>query len=151
MIHYVKGDATQPIGTGPKVIAHICNDSGAWGAGFVLALSKRWAAPEVMYRRSVRNGRRLGYVNYVKVAPEIVVANMIAQGRPRPDGPLVRYDALATCLEDVGQWAETGQQASIHMPRIGCGIGGGEWSVVEKIIEERLAGIDVYVYDFEAT
>jgi len=36
MITYLVGDATQPQGEGVKVIAHICNDIGAWGAGFVI-------------------------------------------------------------------------------------------------------------------
>ena len=41
-IRYVTGDATRPEGEGPKIIVHICNDIGAWGRGFVLALSKRF-------------------------------------------------------------------------------------------------------------
>ena len=41
-ILYIKGDATAPIGSGVKVITHICNDIGGWGKGFVLALSKKW-------------------------------------------------------------------------------------------------------------
>jgi hypothetical protein len=40
-IQYIAGDATAPIGDGNKIIAHVCNDIGAWGAGFVLAISKR--------------------------------------------------------------------------------------------------------------
>lgn len=40
-IHYLKGDATNPVGPGPKIIAHICNDIAAWGKGFVLAVSMR--------------------------------------------------------------------------------------------------------------
>lgn len=40
-ILYIKGDATAPIGSGVKVITHICNDIGGWGKGFVLALSKK--------------------------------------------------------------------------------------------------------------
>jgi O-acetyl-ADP-ribose deacetylase (regulator of RNase III) len=41
-IFYMTGDATAPVGEGQKLIVHVCNDIGAWGAGFVLALSKRW-------------------------------------------------------------------------------------------------------------
>jgi O-acetyl-ADP-ribose deacetylase (regulator of RNase III) len=37
--------------------------------------------------------------------------------------------------------------ASIHAPRIGCGLAGGEWSKVEKIINETCNGIDVFIYD----
>lgn len=34
----------------------------------------------------------------------------------------------------------------IAMPKIGCGLGGGDWSVVSKIIEEY-AGFEVLVYE----
>ncbi len=40
-IRYIKGDATQPQAGGNKVIAHVCNDLGGWGKGFVMAISKR--------------------------------------------------------------------------------------------------------------
>ena len=46
MIHYLKADATAPQTEGNIIITHICNDIGAWGKGFVLALSKRWKTPE---------------------------------------------------------------------------------------------------------
>jgi hypothetical protein len=40
-IQYRIGDATAPTTDGNKFIAHICNDIGGWGKGFVLAISKR--------------------------------------------------------------------------------------------------------------
>ncbi|MGA3490465.1 hypothetical protein ACK8GG_20940, partial [Micromonosporaceae bacterium DT55] len=46
----IKGDATSPQAKGRKVIAHICNDLGGWGKGFVLAISRRWPEPERDYR-----------------------------------------------------------------------------------------------------
>ncbi|MBV9509840.1 MAG: Appr-1-p processing protein, partial [Caulobacteraceae bacterium] len=54
-ITYLKGDATQPTGKGNKIIAHICNDLGGWGKGFVLALSKRWPQPEAAFRQWYRD------------------------------------------------------------------------------------------------
>jgi hypothetical protein len=44
-LRYIVGDATAPEDR-PAVIAHVCNDVEAWGKGFVLALSRRWKAPE---------------------------------------------------------------------------------------------------------
>jgi len=40
---------------------------------------------------------------------------------------------------------------NIHMPRIGCGLAGGDWAIVEKIINETLIdkGVSVTVYDLE--
>lgn len=45
-ISYLKGDATNLVIPGNKIIVHICNDIGAWGKGFVLAVSKRWSESE---------------------------------------------------------------------------------------------------------
>ena len=49
----VVGDATDPQFSSISevaIIPHICNDQGGWGRGFVLALSKKWKAPERAYR-----------------------------------------------------------------------------------------------------
>ena len=54
-IIYLKGDATVPQAKGIKIIAHICNNLGGWGKGFVLAISKRCESPEKEYRRLHRN------------------------------------------------------------------------------------------------
>src|SRR5262249_13954931 len=54
-IQYLQGDATSPQAKGDKIIAHICNDLGGWGKGFVLAVSRRWSEPEASYREWHRN------------------------------------------------------------------------------------------------
>ena len=40
-IIYLKGDATSPQVSGYKIIVHICNNRGSWGAGFVMAISEK--------------------------------------------------------------------------------------------------------------
>jgi O-acetyl-ADP-ribose deacetylase (regulator of RNase III) len=149
-IRYITGDATHPIGTGTKIIAHICNDVGAWGAGFVLALSKRWEEPERQYRRWFEEVRpfELGLCQLVPIDREIAVCNMIAQhGVGFTYGsPPIRYPALRECLRTLSQAAKV-MPASIHMPRIGCGLAGGNWEIIEPIINETLLDISVTVYD----
>jgi O-acetyl-ADP-ribose deacetylase (regulator of RNase III) len=153
-IEYVQGDATAPQGKGVKLIAHVCNDLGGWGKGFVLALSRRWPEPEAAYRRWHReragNDFALGAVQHVQVGPYTWVANMVGQRgmRTGSKGVPVRYEAIDTALGVVAaKAAELG--ASVHMPRIGCGLAGGKWSRVEPLITERLVahGIRVTVYD----
>ena len=82
-IIYLKGDATAPSSKGMKIIAHICNDIGGWGKGFVLAISKRWKEPEQKYRQWYQGKENfwLSEVRLVQVEPYIYVANMIAQRR----------------------------------------------------------------------
>lgn len=55
-INYIIGDATQPVYSGPAILVHVCNDLGKWGAGFVLAVSRRWPEPEAAYRAWHRGG-----------------------------------------------------------------------------------------------
>ncbi|GGW95874.1 macro domain-containing protein [Streptomyces lomondensis] len=153
-INYVRGDATVPSVKGVKVIAHVCNDIGGWGKGFVLAISRRWPEPEVAYRAWHRgraaNDFGLGAVQLVEVERYVWVANMIGQRGTRTGskGVPVRYEAIDQAL---GALAEKARDlgASVHMPRIGCGLAGGKWSRVEPLIEERLIrrGIPVTVYD----
>ncbi|UFR01063.1 macro domain-containing protein [Streptomyces sp. Go40/10] len=153
-ITYVRGDATAPSVKGAKVIAHVCNDVGGWGKGFVLALSRRWPEPEAAYRAWYRDRARndfgLGAVQLVQVGPDVRVANMIGQRGTRTGskGVPVRYEAIDTALDRLAaEVIELG--ASVHMPRIGCGLAGGRWSRVEPLITERLVkrGIAVTVYD----
>lgn len=80
-ILYIKGDATAPIGSGVKVITHICNDIGGWGKGFVLALSKKWKMPGRSLSPWYKSQEEftLGAVQFVNVENELYVANMIGQ------------------------------------------------------------------------
>ncbi|MEV5976290.1 macro domain-containing protein [Streptomyces sp. NPDC052114] len=154
-IIYVRGDTTAPLGQGVKLIAHVCNDLGGWGKGFVLAVSRRWPEPEKAYRRwhreRAKNDFGLGAVQFVDVGRGLWVANMVGQRgmRTGSKGVPVRYEAIDTALTALADKAvELG--ASVHMPRIGCGLAGGTWSRVESLIAERLVarGISVTVYDF---
>jgi O-acetyl-ADP-ribose deacetylase (regulator of RNase III) len=150
MIHYIVGDATQPTMAGDKIIVHVCNDIGKWGKGFVLAISKRWIEPELKYKLWHQSGSmRLGMIQPVKVDNEIIVINMVAQHGIKKHGNRhpIRYDALEFCLEKVDVFAKMNYPgATIHMPKIGAGLAGGEWSVIEQIIQKTLREHKVYVY-----
>ena len=156
-IEYRTGDATAPVGTGTKMIVHVCNDIGAWGRGFVVAISKRWSDPERRYRAWHRGeGEQpfaLGEVQLVQVAEDLWVANIIGQRdvHAAKGVPPVRYKAIRQGLKKVAFEARR-LNASVHMPRMGCGLAGGNWQVVGQIVEEELvnAGVPVTVYDFPA-
>lgn len=154
-INYVIGDAIRPpVSTGTRIIAHICNDAGGWGAGFVLALSQRDMRPEHAYHKwSTEPDFQLGNIQMVDyVEPGLYCANMIAQhgfGKTT-DGayiPPVRYLALVACLRKLQRQAESYVlPVSIHMPRIGCGLGGGTWDQVEPLLNYFIK-FPVWVYD----
>ncbi len=156
MIEYLEGDATDPVGEGPKIIAHCCNNVGGWGSGFVLALSARWIEPEMAYRTLYERNKDhfhklLGSIQIVPVEDGVWVANIIGQQgvkRPGVDKPIV-YTALEVGLKALGEFAWY-HGASIHLPRIGCGLAGGSWAIVKSLIQRSIPSgrTAIYVYDF---
>lgn len=156
-ITYVEGDATQPVTSdGLRIIAHICNDEGTWGAGFVLALSQRDKAPEEAYKRWA--GEPAFGIGAIQIVPYVgsglLVANMVAQHGfgytiQKVYYPPVRYLAVASCLHRLQKEIELLPDISVHMPRIGCGLGGGKWEHIEPMVKRFLCdrGVPVTVYD----
>lgn len=160
-ITYLKGDATSPenflkntsiASTKPQlhVVMHVCNDANYWGKGFVLALSDRWPALKQIYHA---NSKELGTGLLVKIDNGLIVYNMIAQHGIRNvvNIPPIRYEALQSCLDYLLSYLKLCNdfEVRIHAPRIGCGLAGGKWSVVEGLIQRTLVdnGYGVYVYD----
>lgn len=159
-IEYLKGNAITPIvkDDAISVICHCCNTIGKWGKGFVVSLATHY--PEAkkayyQYLRCVGNEHALGKCCIASVGKNLMVANVFGQERiyPTSDGqiPLI-YQAL----EDGLKTCKTIMQAmnlpfTIHMPRIGCGLAGGKWDIVEDIINRVFseADIQVYVYDLD--
>jgi len=159
-INYVTGDATNPIGEGNKIIAHVNNDLGLWGAGFVLAISNKWPLAKDCYLHWAAGNEfvpwlpfELGTVQFVRVEDNIYIANMVAQRGVRSvDNPIpLNYTELHNCLEQVADQADT-LNATVHMPRIGCGLAGGNWETVEGIINDQFNyyEIESFVYDLPA-
>jgi len=149
MITYLIGDATNPKTLGMKLLPHISNDVFAWGAGYVLALSKKWKMPEFVFLSSEE--LVLGEVQFVYVERDITVCNMIAQEGVGINKitklPPIRYEALRECLKKVNEVALK-IDATIHAPRFGAGLSGGDWQVIEQIIKDEIT-VDVYIYDLK--
>lgn len=153
-IIYKVGDATKPQAEGNKLIVHCCNDVGAWGRGFVLAISKRWSQPEKAYKdwhkNKISNDFALGSVQFIQAEADIWIANLIGQrGIASRSNPFpIRYIAIEQGLNKVADFA-INNNCSIHMPRIGAGLAGGKWEQISPIIEQALInnGLCVTVYD----
>lgn len=90
---------------------------------------------------------RLGVTEFVQVEDDLVVCNMVAQrGFPTAlFATALDIGALDRCLRSVALSAQLHKPASLHMPRIGCGIAGGRWADVEPLL--AALPVPVFVYD----
>lgn len=156
-IKYVVGDATLPImcENEKSIIVHCCNTLGAWGAGFVIPLAKHYPLVKDSYKKYIHSGNvRLGDVDEVKVTDNIYIENLIGQSFLYPsqmEKYLVIIKPLKRDLKKIITLFEgINETYSIHMPRIGCGLAGGDWNIIENIIKRTFinkANVNVYVYD----
>ena len=143
-ISYITGDATLPQSQEKTIIVHICNDIGVFGAGFVVAIGKRYPIAKTSYLGWAKAGNlggvkfELGEVQFVKINDTLWVANMIAQkGIGFRNGPPIRYEALDAALEKVANFAKN-EKALVMGPRFGSGLAGGNWEVIEAMIIKKL-------------
>jgi O-acetyl-ADP-ribose deacetylase (regulator of RNase III) len=137
LFNHVPNDSDEVV-----IIAHVCNDIGAWGAGFVVPLGRKYPSARESYMSMTE--RNLGEVMFVPMAEKVVVANMIGQEGvgPKFDGnkmiPPIRYDALKQCMHHVHDMAkllqQQGKKVRIACPMFGAGLAGGDWNTIAIMI-----------------
>lgn len=152
MIKIVKGDllyATE------NVIAHQVNTCGVMGGGVAYYIRKKYpnvyqqyvkTCNEVKDRKSL-----LGQCQICNTGNDRqFVANLFGQLDFGTDKVQTNYAALTDAFERLDSqlsMLELRKPMSVAIPYgIGCGLGGGDWNVVFKIIEETLKFREVTIY-----
>lgn len=160
-VEYVEGDLFAHLNNNTEpdrhyVVPHVCNDVGAYGAGFVVPLAKHFPEARLRYlawakdKVEDRSGEfRLGSTQFVTVrtTPLVTVCQMVAQHQTGGVRPL-RYNHLAKCMEAVAQTALGLHRASIWCPLFGAGLAGGNWDFIVALIEDSWVrrGLPVRVF-----
>jgi hypothetical protein len=122
------------------IIPHVVNNRGAWGSGFVMALSERWPAqggsiecPERVYYMNSNAHKHLGSYSLAYPEHNVIVANMTAQtlGGEKP----LRYGHLARIMIGLRDLLIE-KNDEIVAPMFGAARAGGDWKVIEELVED---------------
>jgi O-acetyl-ADP-ribose deacetylase (regulator of RNase III) len=133
-IIYKQGDllsCTEPI------IAHGVNAQGVMGSGVAKAIKEKYPSAYQVY---IDSHRTLGTNTWARADDCKFVVNMVTQqfyGRNKKV-QYVSYHALGMCFLELNSWCSSSFRDDcphVAMPKIGAGLGGGEWEVIEGIIE----------------
>lgn len=135
MIEYRKGnllDVTEGI------IVHGCNSQGVMGSGVAKAIKDKYPGAYMYYRQDIRDhGFGLGDISWYDTGlGALSIASAITQeyyGRD-PSVRYVNYFALALCFKTVFNYA--GNDRVVYFPKIGAGLGGGDWNIIEQLIND---------------
>lgn len=151
------------------IIIQQVNAQGVMGSGVAKDIRDRYPVVFEEYSKVVKpNGlydrgiEYMGMMIPVQVDTNLWVCNIVGQqfyGR-EPEkqwlGRYTSYDALQLGLRKVYQFAlenfvltddlKWATRPTIHYPLIGCGLGGGEWSIVKAIIDSELKGLKHHLW-----
>ena len=147
-IQYIVGDMFD---TDARMIAHGCNAQGVMGSG--VAASIRRLFPEA-YKDYVEIhntlGLRLGEVYITAIeGGAVYVANMITQESYGGGRRYVSYDAIVDAFERLDEECYARSIERVALPQIGAGLGGGDWKIIEAIIESTMKHTQPIVYLLE--
>ena len=144
MIKYKEGSVLDASET---VIAHGCNCKGRMASGVAKAIREKWPHVYDTYKAHEEQfGLELGRLHMVYIGNGQRVANLITQESYGRDGKrYVDYDAIDSCFRTLNEALP--EEASVAIPKIGAGLGGGDWTIIEAIINERMPARTVVCYE----
>jgi len=148
-LKYLKGDLIQYIQDGNlDVIVHGCNCFHIMGGGIAKQIKNKF--PEVFVadqETPFGDINKLGLCHYIQITnPSFIIVNAYTQYHYGTQQVNVDYYAIRKCMQSI---KINMHGLKIGMPKIGCGLAGGDWNIVSKIIETELTGEDVTIMYLE--
>ena len=155
MIHNVKGNL---LDSNCDYICHQVNCRGRMGSGIAKQIRERFPEVYKVYRDryeyaleiALNPDKMLGSTDIVKLNNDKRhIINMYSQRSYGYDGSrYTSYKAFKYILEHFKDVIPAG--CTIGFPKnIGCGLGGGNWTVISTMIEEILGkDYEIYIYEY---
>ena len=138
--NFHKGDILT-VQSSDSIIIHGCNAKGVMGSGMALAIKYKYPKAYETYVRDIS----LGYIglggvswycpNVGTIDEGFTICSAITQdnyGRD-PNVRYVSYDGVDSCFDEIFKTTKD-YNMNYHMPKIGAGLGNGDWSVIYSII-----------------
>lgn len=143
MIEYVQGNLLDaPAGS---IIIHGCNCQGVMGSGVAKAIRDRWPGAYEAYKAHERDwGLWLGEFSLYETDTGCLVVNAYTQDEFGKDGRrYVDYEAITRSFDAVAKirvsQALGGKEyGTVAFPKIGAGLGGGNWEIISTIIDQTV-------------
>ena len=147
MIQYRKGDL---LSVQEGIIAHGVNCQGVMGSGVALAIRRKYPEAYLSYIEYIENFQNLysdqefetksllGCMQITHTENEnLFIANCFTQDFYGTDRRHVNYEAVAQSFSELELYTYLG---TLHIPKIGAGLAGGDWKVIEAIINSVYDG-----------
>ena len=111
------------------VILHQVNCKRVMGAGIAKQIRSLYPQHYIDY---LNTPQQLGNIVITRISPSLTIIGLFAQDGYGRHKQYTDYNALEQCLIKVAQLNEQ----HIFAPyKIGCGLGGGDWEIVQQLFK----------------
>ena len=157
-LEYTKGNLVDAYINGHvNHLAHCCNCFNTMGAGIAREISQRLPEAARADGNTVcGDANKLGKLTFAECSmarPNDMVFNLYGQFGYGSDSRQVRYNELKNALQIarviIQSRSEGGRTPVLGIPKLGCGLAGGDWCVVEKLVKTALHGSGILVVVYE--
>lgn len=130
---------------GAQTLVNTVNTVGVMGAGIALEFSLRYPEMFADYKNKCKNHElTVGKVDYYRCANgETIIVNFPTKAHFKYPS---RIEWIQKGLDHFISTYEQYNITSVAFPKLGCSNGGLEWSLVEKIMREKLSNLDIQIY-----
>lgn len=160
MLTIIKGDLIKAFKSGQvNVIAHQCNCYCTMGAGLAKSIKQKY--PEAyeadLYTEDIDPQVKLGSYSYTVIKTESLldehgmIFNLYGQLGYGTKSQQTDYNALRNSLRSMCKFLQLkAEPVRVGLPcNLGCGLAGGDWSIVSQIIKEELCDQGMYVLIYQ--
>ena len=166
MIEYIQGNLIEAfLNEEIDILVHGCNCYTTMGAGIAkqikdyfpqayradLEFDKKFEYPNKK-DKSIKLGKcsyamidRFITIDGIAYNNEGVIVNAYTQDTFWDKSKMLSYDAIRQCFIEISDTVSFKEKV-IGIPFIGCGLAGGNWRIVERIINEIFTDRNIYVY-----
>ena len=162
MIEIIEGNLLE---SGCTFICHQVNCKKVMGSGIAKQIRQKW--PKVyedycynidyMYENdfATKSSDLLGMITWTELEDSKYMMNFFSQDEYYPRNVChTDYNAFTKCCRALKKFIEeyklNKNNIVIGFPyKIGCGLAGGDWSIVSKIIEEELSEYNIEIWEYE--
>lgn len=129
------------------IIIHACNCFHVMGSGLAGYLRRKYPVVSLIDNSQTKKGDRnkLGTFTKAEITPNFHILNCYTQYfYGRSNLQYTEYDAVEACFQRITEAYPVTTQ--IRMGRFGCGLGRGDWKIIQQLITQYFQHYDVTVY-----
>lgn len=152
MILYETGDIVELAKQGQiQYLIHGCNCQSTWGSGLAKQLKTAFPAAFEADKNDKRTkSQKIGDFSHCKIG-DLTIINAYTQFDYGTNYRRAEYGSIKRAFECIFSYWPYLKDEKMATVKIGAGLGGGEWPIIEDIINEviNFYGVNLYVLSKE--